>query len=60
MPQQNLPLKPLDGVRVLDVSTMLAGPYAATLLGDTGADVGKVESHHGDDSRRLGAIRDGE
>lgn len=60
MPQQNLPLKPLDGVRVLDVSTMLAGPYGATLLGDMGADVVKVESHLGDDSRRLGAMRDGE
>jgi len=60
VPQQNLPLKPLDGVRVLDVSTMLAGPYGATLLGDMGADVVKVESHLGDDSRRLGAMRDGE
>lgn len=60
MPEQNLPLKPLDGVRVLDVSTMLAGPYGATLLGDLGADVVKVESPLGDDSRRLGAMRDGE
>jgi crotonobetainyl-CoA:carnitine CoA-transferase CaiB-like acyl-CoA transferase len=52
--------KPLAGIRVLDVSTMLAGPYGATLLGDLGADVVKVESHLGDDSRRLGAMRDGE
>ncbi|MFO1467739.1 MAG: CoA transferase [Steroidobacteraceae bacterium] len=51
---------PLKGLRVLDVSTMLAGPYGATLLGDLGADVVKVESHLGDDSRRLGAMRDGE
>lgn len=39
---------------------MLAGPYAATLLGDLGADVIKVESHHGDESRHFGMQRDGE
>ena len=51
---------PLAGVRVLDISTMLAGPYAGTLLGDLGADVIKVESHYGDDSRHLGPGRDGQ
>ncbi|AMN45592.1 acyl-CoA transferase [Steroidobacter denitrificans] len=60
MSEQSLSEKPLAGLRVLDVSTMLAGPYGATLLGDLGADVIKVESHLGDDSRRLGAMRDGE
>jgi crotonobetainyl-CoA:carnitine CoA-transferase CaiB-like acyl-CoA transferase len=42
------------------MATMLAGPYAATLLGDLGADVIKVESHYGDDSRHLGPEREGE
>jgi len=39
---------------VVEVSTMMAGPYAAALLGDLGADVIKVESPYGDDSRHLG------
>jgi crotonobetainyl-CoA:carnitine CoA-transferase CaiB-like acyl-CoA transferase len=42
------------------MSTMMAGPYAATLLGDLGADVIKIESHYGDESRHLGPQRDGE
>jgi crotonobetainyl-CoA:carnitine CoA-transferase CaiB-like acyl-CoA transferase len=51
---------PLRGLRVLDIATMLAGPYAATLLGDLGADLIKVESPYGDDSRHLGPERDGQ
>ena len=50
----------LEGLRVVDLSTMMAGPYAATLLGDLGADVIKIESHYGDESRHLGPERGGE
>ena len=47
--------KALAGVRVLDLSRILAGPTAAQLLGDFGAEVIKVEKPGaGDDSRRLG------
>lgn len=44
----------LSGLRVLDVSQVLAGPYAAMLLADMGADVIKVEAPgHGDHSRQM-------
>jgi crotonobetainyl-CoA:carnitine CoA-transferase CaiB-like acyl-CoA transferase len=45
---------PLHGTRVVDCSTVLAGPYATMLLGDLGADVVKVEPPDGDATRGWG------
>jgi crotonobetainyl-CoA:carnitine CoA-transferase CaiB-like acyl-CoA transferase len=47
----------LDGVRVIDLTTVLMGPFATQLLGDLGADVIKVEPPAGDSSRALGPAR---
>lgn len=52
---------PLAGLRVLDLSTMIAAPLAATILADYGADVVKVEMPGpGDHVRRFGAQKDGQ
>ena len=46
---------PLEGIKVLDMSRILAGPWASQLLGDYGADVVKIEKPGtGDDTRHWG------
>ena len=51
---------PLNGVRIIEVTSMLTGPWATSILGDQGADVIKVEAPGvGDHTRSAGADRGG-
>jgi crotonobetainyl-CoA:carnitine CoA-transferase CaiB-like acyl-CoA transferase len=49
--------KPLDGLKVVDLTTVLMGPFATQTLGDMGADVIKVEAPGGDSVRAIGPAR---
>jgi len=52
--------KPLDGIRVVDLTRVLSGPFCSMLLGDMGAEVIKVETPgKGDPVREQGTLRDG-
>lgn len=53
-------MRPLDGLRVLDLTRVLAGPFATAILADLGAEIIKLEPPQGDDYRHIGPFRDGE
>lgn len=59
-PERQGPAGPLSGVRVLDLSAYIAGPYGCTLLADQGADVIKVEPPTGDNLRAYPSTLEGE
>jgi len=56
---EEISLPPLAGVRVLELGSVLAGPFCGMLLADLGAEVIKVEPPRGDDARTFGPFVDG-
>jgi len=59
MPNADSGAGPLSGLRVLDFTRVLSGPFCTALLGDLGAHIIKVEPPQGDDYRAIGPMRDG-
>ncbi|MEX1662875.1 CaiB/BaiF CoA transferase family protein [Thioclava sp. 15-R06ZXC-3] len=53
-------MRPLEGLRILDLTRVLSGPFATALLADLGAKIIKLEPPQGDDYRHIGPFRDGE
>ncbi len=55
-----IPQQPLHGIRVVDLTRVLAGPYCTMILKNLGAEIIKVEAPTGDDARQFGPFIDGQ
>ena len=58
--ERDVLMRPLDGIKVIDLSRILAGPYCTMVLADLGAEVVKIEEPtSGDEARGVGPFVDG-